>query len=213
MAAHEPRKDPRQRADALARSLTDLLAPIVNDAGLHLESVETTRAGKYSVVRVFVDLVDGPGDLDLDALGPVTAAISQALDEADPVKGQYTLEVSTPGAERELTTLRHFRRAVGHSARVRTADDELTGVVTAAEEDDEALALLPRLGGRIEGETSDDGTVDADLARGGALDDGAHQRDPRAEPRPPKPVEPPRWPASRERSAPGRVCGDTEDLP
>ena len=127
MAAHEPRKDPRQRADALARSLTDLLAPIVNDAGLHLESVETTRAGKYSVVRVFVDLVDGPGDLDLDALGPVTAAISQALDEADPVKGQYTLEVSTPGAERELTTLRHFRRAVGHSARVGTADDELIG--------------------------------------------------------------------------------------
>ena len=138
MAAHEPRKDPRQRADALARSLTDLLAPIVNDAGLHLESVETTRAGKYSVVRVFVDLVDGPGDLDLDSLGPVTAAISQALDEADPVKGQYTLEVSTPGAERELTTLRHFRRAVGHSARVCTADDELTGLVTAADGDDEA---------------------------------------------------------------------------
>ena len=138
MAAHDPRQDPRKRADALARSLTDLLVPVVNDAGLHLEGVETTRAGKYSVVRVLVDLVDGPGDLDLDSLGPVTAAVSQALDEADPVKGQYTLEVSTPGAERELTTLRHFRRAVGHSARVRTADDELTGVVTAAEEDDEA---------------------------------------------------------------------------
>ena len=124
MAAHDPRKDPRKRADALARSLTDLLVPVVNDAGLHLESVETTRAGKYSVVRVFVDLADGPGDLDLDSLGPVTAAVSQALDEADPVKGQYTLEVSTPGAERELTTLRHFRRAVGHSARVRTADED-----------------------------------------------------------------------------------------
>ena len=134
MAAHDPRK----RADALARSLTDLLAPVVADAGLHLEGVETTRAGRYSVVRVLVDLADGPGDLDIDALGPVTAAVSQALDESDPVKGQYTLEVSTPGAERELSTLRHFRRAVGHSARVRTADDELTGVVTAAEEDDEA---------------------------------------------------------------------------
>ena len=138
MAAHDPRQDPRKRADALARSLTDLLVPIVNDAGLHLEGVETTRAGKYSVVRVIVDLVDGPGDLDLDSLRPVTAAVSQALDQADPVKGQYTLEVSTPGAERELTTLRHFRRAVGHSARVCTADDELTGLVTAADADDEA---------------------------------------------------------------------------
>ena len=134
MAAHDPRK----RADALARSLTDLLAPVVADAGLHLEGVETTRAGRYSVVRVLVDLADGPGDLDIDALGPVTAAVSQALDEADPVKGQYTLEVSTPGAERELTTLRHFRRAVGHSARVRTADEELTGVVTAADADSDS---------------------------------------------------------------------------
>ena len=131
MAAHDPLKG----ASALARSLTGLLAPVVADAGLHLEGVETTRAGKYSVVRVFVDLADGPGDLDLDALGPVTAAVSQALDEADPVKGQYTLEVSTPGAERELTTLRHFRRAVGHSARVRTADEELAGVITAADAD------------------------------------------------------------------------------
>lgn len=134
MAAHDPLK----RADALVHRLTDLLAPVVADAGLHLEGVETTRAGKYSVVRVFVDLIDGPGDLDLDTLELVTAAVSQALDEADPVKGQYTLEVSTPGAERELTTLRHFRRAVGHSARVCTADDELTGLVTAADADDEA---------------------------------------------------------------------------
>lgn len=134
MAAHDPRK----RADALARSLTDLLAPVVADAGLHLEGVETTRAGRYSVVRVLVDLADGPGDLDIDALGLVTAAVSQALDEADPVKGQYTLEVSTPGAGRELITLRHFRRAVGHSARVRTADEELTGVVTAADADSDS---------------------------------------------------------------------------
>ena len=108
MAAHDPRK----RADALARSLTDLLAPVVADAGLHLEGVETTRAGRYSVVRVLVDLADGPGDLDIDALGPVTAAVSQALDEADPVKGQYTLEVST--------------------------DEELTGVVTAADADSDS---------------------------------------------------------------------------
>ena len=89
-------------------------------------------------MRVFVDLADGPGDLDLDALGPVTAAVSQALDEADPVKGQYTLEVSTPGAERELSTLRHFRRAVGHSIYLRADGEEFTGVVTAADADSDA---------------------------------------------------------------------------
>ena len=71
----------------------------------------------------------------------------------------------------------------------------------------------PGLVDRIEDEAADDAALDADFAGGGALDNGAHQRDPSAEPRPPRPVEPPRWPASRERSAPGRDSGDTEDLP
>lgn len=121
-------------ADALAHRLTELLTPVVEGKGLHLEGVRTTRAGRYSVVRVLVDLPDGPGDLDLDALGPVTAAVSAALDQADPVRGRYTLEVSTPGAERSLTTPRHFRRAVGHRATLTTAAQTLTGTVTSADE-------------------------------------------------------------------------------
>ena len=50
--------------------------------------------------------------------------MSAALDEADPVKGRYTLEVSTPGAERELSTPRHFRRAVGHDVELTVEDTE-----------------------------------------------------------------------------------------
>ena len=130
-------------ADALARSLTELLAPVVEDAGAFLEGVETTRAGRYSTVRVLVDLPDGPGDLDLDALSEVSRAVSAAVDEADPVKGRYTLEVSTPGAERELSTPRHFRRAVGHDVELVVEDDGvdavLTGTITAADEDSVTL--------------------------------------------------------------------------
>ena len=134
--------------DALASRLTDLLAPVVEAEGLFLEGIEITRAGKHSVVRVLIDLPDGPGDLDLDRIGEATAAISAALDDADPVKGQYTLEVSTPGAERELRDPRHFRRAVGHSATITTtggdgagsaAPTTVTGVVTQA--DDETVTI------------------------------------------------------------------------
>lgn len=137
---------PHTHATALHERLTELLEPVVAQAGLFLERIETTRAGKYSVVRVFVDLPDGPGDLDLDRLGEVTAAVSQALDEADPVKGQYTLEVSTPGAERELSTPRHFRRAVGHDAEVSTAQEQLRGTITAA--DEESLTIETEAGPR-----------------------------------------------------------------
>lgn len=130
-------------ADALARSLTELLAPVVEDAGAFLEGVETTRAGRYSTVRVLVDLPDGPGDLDLDALSEVSRAVSAAVDEADPVKGRYTLEVSTPGAERALSTPRHFRRAVGNDVELVVEDDGvdavLTGTITAADEDSVTL--------------------------------------------------------------------------
>ena len=80
---------------ATTERLTELLTPVVEQAGLFLEGVETTRAGRYSTVRVIVDLPDGPGDLDLDAVAEVTQTVSDALDEADPVKGQYTLEVTS----------------------------------------------------------------------------------------------------------------------
>ncbi|MDY3678065.1 MAG: ribosome maturation factor RimP [Actinomyces urogenitalis] len=120
---------------ATTERLTELLTPVVEQAGLFLEGVEATRAGRYSTVRVIVDLPDGPGDLDLDTVAEVTQAVSDALDEADPVKGQYTLEVTSPGAERELTTPRTFRRATGHQARLVTAGQTLTGTVRSADEE------------------------------------------------------------------------------
>lgn len=126
-------------ADTLPTRLTDLLAPVVSEAGLFLEGIETTKAGKYSVVRVIVDLPDGPGDVDLDTLAEVTRVVSDVLDDADPIKGQYTLEVTSPGAQRDLTTPRHFRRAVGHDVELTTAEGVLTGSVREAT--DTALAL------------------------------------------------------------------------
>ena len=83
-------------ADALAHRLTELLTPVVEGKGLHLEGVRTTRAGRYSVVRVLVDLPDGPGDLDLDALGPVTAAVSAALDQAAAGPDQNEVKIVLP---------------------------------------------------------------------------------------------------------------------
>lgn len=132
--------------DASARSqeqsLHQLLAPVVEQTGLFLEDVRLARAGKYTTLRVVVDLLDGPGDLDLDTLGEATRAISDAVDAADPVAGQYTLEVSTPGAERELHTPRHFRRAVGHRAVVTTAEEQtLEGEVTAVDADTVTLTV------------------------------------------------------------------------
>ncbi len=159
-------------ADAIARRLTELLTPVVEGAGAFLEGIKTTRAGKYSTVRVLVDLPDGPGELGLDALTEVSRAVSAALDEADPVKGRYTLEVSTPGAERELSTPRHFRRAVGHDVELTVEDTEgaedaedTEGAEDAEDtetEDDGAEAGLTRLTGTVAAADDDSVTLRID---------------------------------------------------
>ena len=89
-----------------------VVEPAVTAAGLVLEDLELARAGRRTVVRVTIDLADDVvGSLDLDRLADVAREIGAVLDVAEPVDGEYTLEVSTPGTSRPLTELRHFRRA------------------------------------------------------------------------------------------------------
>lgn len=113
----------------------EVVAPVVDRAGLFLEDVEVARAGRRSVVRVVVDLPeDEVGSLGSERLSEVSRLVSAALDEADPVRGEYVLEVSTPGTSRPLTELRHFRRARTRLVRLRMREGEdVTGRLTEAE--------------------------------------------------------------------------------
>jgi ribosome maturation factor RimP len=96
---------------AEAERLTTLLEPVVSSAGLDLESVRISAAGRRWLLRVVVDADKGPG---LDEIALVSRSVSAELD-ASGVMGQaaYTLEVSSPGVDRPLTEPRHWRRAVG----------------------------------------------------------------------------------------------------
>jgi ribosome maturation factor RimP len=77
---------------------------------------------------------------DLEVIADVTRAISRALDEADPIEGHYTLEVSSPGLERALRTPAHFAAAIGSAVKVKTnpdvdGDRRVEGTITAADAD------------------------------------------------------------------------------
>ncbi|MFY9263478.1 MAG: ribosome maturation factor RimP [Actinomycetaceae bacterium] len=111
-----------------------LLEPVVVQAGLFLEEVRLVKAGRHTSLRVTVDLESGPGGVGSDQLADVTRAISNVLDEADPISGSYNLEVSTPGATRDLIEARHFSRAIGRLVNMkltdgRTIKGRITGVV------------------------------------------------------------------------------------
>lgn len=117
------------------------LAPVVAEAGLYLEKVELKPAGKRTLLRVTVDLEDGPGGVNSDLLTDASREISRYLDESpDAPRGQYVLEVSTPGATRTLTEPRHFRRAQGRKVILTTAEGELSGRLESVEGDTLSLS-------------------------------------------------------------------------
>ena len=117
--------------------LIAVLRPVVNAADLELVDVEL-RSG------VLLVTVDRPGGVDLQALTDANRAVSGVLDELDPIPGQYSLEVSSPGVERTLRTPDHFARAVGETVSVKTrpqvpGERRLRGRLVAA--DDEGFEL------------------------------------------------------------------------
>jgi ribosome maturation factor RimP len=113
--------------------LAGMIQPVVAAAGLDLESVRVTVAGKRRLLRV---VVDGDHGVSLDDTADVSHEISALLD-ASNVMGEvpYTLEVSSPGVERPLTEPRHWRRAARRLVRVKVAGDgAVQGRVLAADE-------------------------------------------------------------------------------
>jgi len=127
-------------AQSTPEGVTALLDPVVAGAGLVLEGVTITPAGRRRVVRVVVDLPDDEsGSLDLDQVAEVARGVSDALDSSDVLGGHpYVLEVSSPGVDRPLTERRHWLRARGRlvSASLLGADaGEVTGRVTTVDDD------------------------------------------------------------------------------
>ncbi|WP_152192890.1 ribosome maturation factor RimP [Georgenia satyanarayanai] len=152
------------RPSDVAAELRRVLEPVVTDAGLYLEDVSVSAAGRRSVVRVVVDLADGPGGVGSDLLTDVSRQVSTTLDDVDVVAGAYTLEVSTPGVTRPLTTARHYRRAEGRLVRLRTTSGAVRGRVLAV---DGADVVIDTEGTRQVVALSDitSGTVEPELGR------------------------------------------------
>ncbi|MGC5564557.1 ribosome maturation factor RimP [Streptomyces sp. FR-108] len=114
--------------------LRELLEPLVSSQGLDLEEIEVDSVGRKRVLRVVVDSDEGA---DLDAIADVSRALSAKLDETDAMgQGEYTLEVGTPGAERELREHRHYVRATGRLVRFQLGDgDELVARIVTVDEE------------------------------------------------------------------------------
>ena len=94
----------------------ELAAPILEEMGLQLWDVVYEKEGSGWYLRYYVDK---EGGIDINSCEAFSRAISDVLDEADPIDGSYTLEVSSPGSERQLTRDWHFETLMGQQLLVR----------------------------------------------------------------------------------------------
>lgn len=94
----------------------ELAAPILEEMGLQLWDVVYEKEGSGWYLRYYVDK---EGGIDINSCEAFSRAISDVLDEADPIDGSYTLEVSSPGIERQPTRDWHFETLMGQQLLVR----------------------------------------------------------------------------------------------
>jgi len=78
--------------------------------------VEYVAQGRHSVVRVYID---SPGGITVDDCAAVSEQVGSVLDVEDPIAGEYTLEVSSPGLDRPLFTLEQYAGYTGETVEVR----------------------------------------------------------------------------------------------
>lgn len=87
-----------------------LAEDIAKANGCYIYDVEFVKEGGMYFLRVYADC---DGGIDLDKCEVISRALSDKLDEADPISQNYYLEVSSPGIERKLKRQEHFDRYIG----------------------------------------------------------------------------------------------------
>ena len=96
--------------------VASLAAPIVENAGCSLWDVEYVKEAGEWFLRVYIDKEEG---VSIDDCEAVSRPLSDKLDEADPIEGSYTFEVSSAGADRVLKKPEHFDMFQGQEVEVK----------------------------------------------------------------------------------------------
>lgn len=128
------------------KALTDLTRPMLEQLGVDLVDLQWKGRGRDSILRL---IIDKPGGVDLDECERVSTAVSALLDAYDPIQGTYSLEVSSPGAERPLVDQKDWESAVGRRVNVRYKSGErsemiVEGKLLALESDKAEIQIKDR---------------------------------------------------------------------
>lgn len=134
--------------------LVELLDPVAEAAGYEIVRLRLMGGEHARRLQIMAETPDG--EMVVEDCARLSRAISEVMDAADPISGEYTLEVSSPGVDRPLTRLKDFATYEGHEARIeldRVAEGRkrFRGVLAGVEGDnigidlegEEATAMVP----------------------------------------------------------------------
>jgi ribosome maturation factor RimP len=124
--------------------LLELLAPVAEAAGYEIVRLRLMGGDHRRTLQIMAERDDGT--MLVEDCTALSRAVSEVLDAADPIKGEYSLEVSSPGIDRPLTRLQDFETYAGYEARIeldRLAENRkrFKGVLAGVEGDEVAIDL------------------------------------------------------------------------
>ena len=103
-------------APGAARPLLPLLVPVIADLGFHLVRARMTSEGERMILQIRAE--NDAGTIAIEECEAISHAVSAMLDVEDPISGNYTLEISSPGMGRPLTRPLDFERWAGLEAKL-----------------------------------------------------------------------------------------------
>ena len=127
----------------IREDLVQLLLPTITDMGYELWGCEYLSQGRHSLLRIYIDKADGIGIEDCQE---VSKQVSALLDVEDPVPGNYSLEISSPGIPRPLFSSWQYIRYIGHEVQIKTfkpinGKRKLLGIIVSANESSVVLDI------------------------------------------------------------------------
>jgi ribosome maturation factor RimP len=123
-------------------NLEESIKLAVESLGAQLYDIVNTKEHDKNIYRVYVTSPEG---INLDKCAEISRMISPILDVNEPMSGEYTLEVSSPGIERKLRKTEHFKASIGEKVKVKDIATEVyKGELLSA--DDEKIIIKTEFG-------------------------------------------------------------------
>ncbi|SFC33876.1 ribosome maturation factor RimP [Marinospirillum celere] len=118
--------------------LEQLIEPVVQSLNFEFWGLELTGSGRHTLLRIYIDSDAG---ISVEDCALVSRQVSALMDVEDPISGEYTLEVSSPGMDRPLFKLDHYRRCAGEQVQIKLrlayeGQRKYTGLLKGVEEDE-----------------------------------------------------------------------------